>query len=47
MALQHGSPTIHHSDQGVQYTAFNYTDLLLQNHVRISMADTGEPTQNA
>lgn len=46
MALQHGTPSIHHSDQGVQYTAFAYTDLLLENVVRISMADTGEPTQN-
>lgn len=46
MALQHGTPFIHHSDQGVQYTAFDYTELLLENHVRISMADTGEPTQN-
>jgi len=46
MALQHGTPSIHHSDQGVQYTAFDYTDLLSQNLVRISMADTGEPTQN-
>jgi len=46
MALRHGTPGIHHSDQGVQYTAFDYTDLLLGNHVRISMADTGEPTQN-
>lgn len=46
MALQQGTPGIHHSDQGVQYTAFDYTDLLLENHVRISMADTGEPTQN-
>lgn len=47
MALPHGTPGIHHSDQGVQYTAFDYTDLLLENDVRISMADTGEPTQNA
>ena len=46
MALQHAAPSIHHSDQGVQYTAFDYTDLLLQHQVRISMADTGEPTQN-
>ena len=37
---------IHHSDQGVQYTAFDYTYLLLQRQVRISMADTGGPTQN-
>lgn len=46
MALQHGVPGIHHSDQGVQYTAFDYADLLLENQVRISMAATGEPTQN-
>ena len=46
MALQHGTSYIHHSDQGVQYTAFDYTDLLLENEVRISHADTGEPTQN-
>jgi len=46
MALQHATPGIHHSDQGVQYTAFDYTDLLRHNQVRISMADTGEPTQN-
>lgn len=46
MALHQGPPGIHHSDQGVQYTAFDYTDLLLENQVRISMADTGEPTQN-
>ncbi len=46
MALHHGTSGIHHSDQGVQYTAFDYTDRLLENQVRISMADTGEPTQN-
>jgi transposase InsO family protein len=46
MALQHGAPGVHHSDQGVQYTAFDYTALLLENHVRLRMADTGEPTQN-
>lgn len=46
MALQHGTPRIHHSDQGVQYTAADYTEILRDNHIRISMADTGEPTQN-
>ena len=39
MALQQATPSIHHSDQGVQYTAFHYTALLHQNQVRISMAD--------
>ncbi len=46
MALQHGTPAIHHSDQGVQYTAFDYTTLLHHHQVRISMADVGQPTQN-
>lgn len=46
MALQHGAPPIHHADQGVQYTAFDSTDRLLMNQVRMRMADTGEPTQN-
>jgi transposase InsO family protein len=46
MALRQGTPSTHHSDQGVQYTALDYTNLLHKNEVRISMADTGEPTQN-
>lgn len=44
-ALRHGYPQIHHSDQGVQYAAFDYLDLL-KDKVRISMAEVGEPTQN-
>lgn len=39
-------PEIHHSDQGVQYAAFEYTELLQNQGVRISMAEVGEPTQN-
>jgi transposase InsO family protein len=39
-------PQIHHSDQGVQYAATAYTELLQAQGVRISMADVGEPTQN-
>ena len=39
-------PKIHHSDQGVQYAASEYTELLHSQGVRISMADVGEPTQN-
>lgn len=45
-ALQHHGPEIHHSDQGLQYAATDYTDLLKQHHIQISMADVGEPTQN-
>jgi len=39
-------PEIHHSDQGVQYAASGYTELLQSQGVRISMAEVGEPTQN-
>jgi transposase InsO family protein len=45
LATQH-CPQIHHSDQGVQYAATDYTELLQAQGVRISMADVGEPTQN-
>jgi len=45
-ALVDHVPTIHHSDQGVQYAATAYTDLLKQHHVQISMASQGAPEQN-
>ena len=45
-ALVQATPTIHHSDQGVQYAATAYVDLLTLHHVAISMAEVGEPTQN-
>ena len=45
-ALQNHCPEIHHSDQGLQYAATDYTDLLKQHNIQISMADVGEPTQN-
>lgn len=44
-ATQH-CPHIHHSDQGVQYAATEYTELLQAHGVRISMAEVGQPTQN-
>lgn len=40
------APEIHHSDQGVQYAATPYTNLLAGAGVRISMAETGHPEQN-
>jgi len=43
----HGAPTIHHSDQGVQYAATKYVELLAQHEVLISMSAVGKPTQNA
>jgi len=45
-ALQSHCPEIHHSDQGWQYAATDYTDLLKQHNIQISMAKVGEPTQN-
>lgn len=39
--------TIHHSDRGSQYCSNLYTELLIQNHVQISMAQTGNCYQNA
>lgn len=45
-ALRSHCPEIHHSDQGLQYAATDYTDLLQQHDIQISMAEVGEPTQN-
>ncbi len=45
-ALPNHCPQIHHSDQGLQYAAKDYTDLLKQHNIQISMAEVGEPTQN-
>jgi putative transposase len=45
-ALAQHTPSIHHSDQGIQYAAPQYVQLLEQAGVQISMAAVGEPTQN-
>ncbi len=45
-ALAHHTPTIHHSDQGVQYAATAYTQMLQQAGVQTSMADIGQAWQN-
>jgi putative transposase len=39
-------PEIHHSDQGLQYAAQDYVDLLQKYEVQISMAATGKPEEN-
>jgi putative transposase len=39
-------PEIHHSDQGVQYAAQAYTDLLKHFEIQISMAAQGKPEEN-
>ena len=38
---------IHHSDRGIQYASFKYTDLLKANNIRISMTQCGDPLHNA
>lgn len=45
-ALDHHIPEIHHSDQGVQYAATAYTQMLKDIKVQISMAEKGKAWQN-
>ncbi len=46
-ALAEGQrPEIHHSDQGVQYAATAYVEVLQAHGVAISMAEVGEAWQN-
>lgn len=46
MALLERVPQMHHSDQGVQYAAHAYIDLLRERHVQISMAAVGKAEEN-
>ena len=46
VALQKGCPAIHHSDQGVQYAATPYIELLQAHHIQISMAAIGKAEEN-
>jgi len=45
-ALADHKPEIHHSDQGIQYAATAYTQMLRAAGAEISMADIGEAWQN-
>jgi putative transposase len=45
-ALSFCVPEIHHSDQGIQYAAQAYTDLLKHYGIQISMAAQGKPEEN-
>ena len=38
---------IHHSDRGVQYCSTSYVNLLKENHIEISMTQSGDPLENA
>ena len=46
LALADHQPSIHHSDQGVQYAATAYVELLQAHGVAVSMTDTGAAWQN-
>ena len=39
--------TIHHSDRGVQYACDAYIDTLVTHHIRVSMTEDYNPTDNA
>ncbi len=45
-ALRVATPQTHHSDQGVQYAATEYVDMLRAAEVQISMAEVGCAEQN-
>lgn len=50
MALRQRQPApglVHHSDRGIQYAAHDYTDLLREHDIRISMSRRGNPYDNA
>jgi len=38
---------IHHSDKGIQYCSYDYTDLLKANDILVSMSAKGSPYDNA
>lgn len=38
---------IHHSDRGVQYCSYDYTNLLAAYNIQISMTEDGDPRENA
>jgi putative transposase len=45
-ALEQGRPEVHHSDQGVQYAANAYVEMLEAAGAAISMASVGVPEEN-
>ena len=50
MALRSRTPAaglVHHSDRGIQYASGDYTDLLKDNKILISMSRKGNPYDNA
>ncbi len=46
-AAQFSENSIHHSDRGIQYSCYAYTDLLKLKTIQISMSAKGNPYENA
>ena len=46
-SLQSHFQLIHHSDRGTQYCSSSYVNLLNKKQIRISMAQSGDPLENA
>ena len=40
-------PLIHHSDRGLQYCSAEYTGIAIENNIKISMTENGDPYENA
>ena len=47
MAMRDRKPQVHHSDRGVQYASSEYTSLLKERGIAISMSRKGNPYDNA
>jgi putative transposase len=47
MAMTERKPQVHHSDRGVQYASHEYTALLTERDISISMSRKGNPYDNA
>ena len=45
--LDKGQKPIHHSDRGSQYCSYEYTAVLKENSLPISMSENGDPWENA
>lgn len=45
--LGKGIITIHHSDRGIQYCSYEYTDILKSQNIKISMTEDSDPRDNA
>lgn len=45
--LEQGQKPIHHSDRGSQYCSYDYTAVLKENSLPISMTENGDPWDNA